>query len=100
MKEYEGVGVEIHVFLISALVGGKWSTSFPGHFTPGERAPDTNWVGGWMGPRTGLDDLFIWIGRTYYSGPSGFQKICQLYFRESVVLMGRLNVVSNACCPY
>jgi hypothetical protein len=22
---------------------------------PGERAPDTHWIGGWMGPRTGLD---------------------------------------------
>jgi hypothetical protein len=24
-------------------------------FTPGERAPGTHWIGGWVGPRTGLD---------------------------------------------
>jgi hypothetical protein len=29
----------IHVFFISALVGGEWSASRPSRFTPGERAP-------------------------------------------------------------
>jgi hypothetical protein len=24
-------------------------------FTPGERAPDTHWIRGWVGPRVGLD---------------------------------------------
>jgi hypothetical protein len=33
--------VYIHVFLTSALVGGEWSTSRPGRFIPGERAPRT-----------------------------------------------------------
>jgi len=27
----------------------------PRRFTPGERAPDTRWIGAWVGPRTGLD---------------------------------------------
>jgi hypothetical protein len=35
----------------------KWSVSRPGLFTPGEIAPGTHWKGGWMGPRTGLDDV-------------------------------------------
>jgi hypothetical protein len=30
-----GVDVYIHMFFISALVGGEWSTSRPGSFTPG-----------------------------------------------------------------
>jgi hypothetical protein len=57
MKAYEGVDVYIHVFLTSALVGGELSTSRLGRFTPGERAPGTHWLGGWVGPRTGLDDV-------------------------------------------
>jgi hypothetical protein len=45
------------IFLFSALVGGEGSPTRPGRFTPrGERAPDTHWIGGWVGPRTGLDD--------------------------------------------
>jgi hypothetical protein len=30
------VGVQIHVFLTSALVGGEWSASRPCRFTPGK----------------------------------------------------------------
>jgi hypothetical protein len=49
------VDVYIHVFLTSALVGVEWSASHPGRFTPGKRALGTHWIGGWVGPRTGLD---------------------------------------------
>jgi hypothetical protein len=41
--------------LTSALDGGGWSASRPGRFTPRERAPDTHWIGGWVGPRDVLD---------------------------------------------
>jgi hypothetical protein len=41
--------------LTSALDGGEWSASHPGRFTPKETAPDTHWIGGWVGPRTVLD---------------------------------------------
>jgi hypothetical protein len=57
MKAYGGVDVEIQIFLTSALVGGEWSASRPGCFTPGERAPGTNWIGGWVDPRTGVDNV-------------------------------------------
>jgi hypothetical protein len=57
MKTYEGVDVEAHVVFTSALVGGEWSASRTGRFTPGERAPGTHWIGGWVGPRAGLDDM-------------------------------------------
>jgi hypothetical protein len=32
-------------------------TSCPGRFTPGERAPDTHLIGGWVDLRAGLDNL-------------------------------------------
>jgi hypothetical protein len=34
MKAYGGVDVYIHIFLTSTLVGGEWSASHPGRFTP------------------------------------------------------------------
>jgi hypothetical protein len=44
-------------FLTSVLVGSEWSVSRPGHLTLGERAPGTHWIGGWVVPRAGLDDV-------------------------------------------
>jgi hypothetical protein len=46
----------MHVFLTSALVGGECSSRL-GRFTPGERALGTHWIGDWMGPKAGLDDV-------------------------------------------
>jgi hypothetical protein len=33
------------------------SPSRPGHFTSGERVPGAHWIGGWMDPRAGLDNV-------------------------------------------
>jgi hypothetical protein len=41
--------------LTLVLEGGEWSASHLGHFTPGERALGTHWIGGWVGPRAILD---------------------------------------------
>jgi hypothetical protein len=57
MKAYREVDVQIHIFLTSALAGGEWSASHPGRFTPGERGFPTHWIGGWVDPRAGLDDM-------------------------------------------
>jgi hypothetical protein len=57
MKTYGGVDVQIHVFTTLALVLGELSASCPSHFTPGEIAPSVHWIGGWVGPRNGLDDM-------------------------------------------
>jgi hypothetical protein len=57
MKAYGEVDVYIHIFLTLALAGGEWSASRPGHFTPWERAPGTHWIGGWVDPRAGLNDM-------------------------------------------
>jgi hypothetical protein len=55
MKTYGGVDVYIHIFLTSALVGGEWSASRPCRFIPG-----THFIGGWVDPRVGLDDMEKW----------------------------------------
>jgi hypothetical protein len=52
-----GVDVQSHIFLTSTLVGGEWSISRPGRFTPGVRAPGTHWIGGWVDLTADLDDL-------------------------------------------
>jgi hypothetical protein len=57
MKAYGGVDVQIQVFLTSAVVGDEWSASSPGRFTPGERVLCTHYVGSWVGPSAGLDDV-------------------------------------------
>jgi hypothetical protein len=57
MKTQGGVDVYIHIFLTLALTGGEWSASGPCRFTPRERAPCTHWIGGWVDPRAGLDDV-------------------------------------------
>jgi hypothetical protein len=57
MKTYGGVDVQIHIPLTYALARGELSASCPGHFNPTESAPNTHWIGSWVGPRTGLYDV-------------------------------------------
>jgi hypothetical protein len=42
--------VQLHAFLTSALDGSEWSASCPGCFTS-----SAHWIGGWAGPRAGLN---------------------------------------------
>jgi hypothetical protein len=44
-------------FLTSALDGGEWSASRPGRFYPREIALGTDWIGGWVGTKAGLDAM-------------------------------------------
>jgi hypothetical protein len=44
-------------FLTSTLLGGEWSASRSDRSTPRERASRTYWIGGWVDPRAGLDDV-------------------------------------------
>jgi hypothetical protein len=48
--------VEKSVFLTSAI-DGVWSASRPGRITPTERIPGKHLTRGWVGPRTGMDDV-------------------------------------------
>jgi hypothetical protein len=57
MKAYEEVDIYIRIFLTSALAEGEWSATTHSRFTPGERASGTHWIGGWVHPRTGLDNM-------------------------------------------
>jgi hypothetical protein len=47
MKAYGEIDVEIHGFF----------TRHYFRFTTGERALGARWIGGWVGPRTSLDDV-------------------------------------------
>jgi hypothetical protein len=47
----------VTLFLTSALDGGELSVSLPDHFTPGQSAPATHWIGGWVGQRASLDTV-------------------------------------------
>jgi hypothetical protein len=57
MKAYEGVDVQIHIFLTSALAGVERSASHPGRFIRGETDPGTHSVGRFVDHRVGLDDV-------------------------------------------
>ena len=62
--------------LISELDGRRWSASLLGRFTPGEK-PGTHCIGGWVGPRTGLDvdrvgdKLYRWEIYSYCASGKG-----------------------------
>jgi hypothetical protein len=54
MKEYgDSGGIAFNL----AHAGGELSASCALHFVPRERAPDTDWIEEWVGPRAGLDAL-------------------------------------------
>jgi hypothetical protein len=77
-----GEDVQMQVFLTSALVGGLWSASRPGPFTLGERTSGTHFIGGWVDPRTGLDDVErreILLYRASNSNPSAVQLVASRY---------------------
>jgi hypothetical protein len=60
MKAYGGMDVQIHIVFISALVGGEWSASRHDRYIPGETAPNTHWIRGWVDTRAGLDMCLRW----------------------------------------
>jgi hypothetical protein len=55
MKMYRGMEIIAPLFLTSTLHVGEWSASCAPHFILRERATGTYRIGGWMGPRAGLD---------------------------------------------
>jgi hypothetical protein len=90
-----GMDVWIHILLTSALVGGEWSASLPDRFTSDERAPDTHWIGGWVGPRTGLDDVDCpyWDSRVcMYCFLCFITLSYSHYTRKGAVMLGEIDV--------
>jgi hypothetical protein len=55
MNMYEELDIQALAFS-TVIVGGECSASSPGRFTPEERVTGTHWIGGWLGPRAGLDE--------------------------------------------
>jgi hypothetical protein len=55
VKGVFGVEIQLHTFLTSALDRGERSVSGTCRVTPRESAPGVHWIGGWVGPRTGVD---------------------------------------------
>jgi hypothetical protein len=57
MKRYEGVGIQLHIFLTLVLAGGEWSASHHSHLTAQAKSPSTCCIGDWVGPRIDLEDM-------------------------------------------
>jgi hypothetical protein len=60
MKTYGGGGCIDPCF---RDLGTRWSwvvSSYPYRFIPGERVPGAHWIGDWVRPRAGLDDMEEW----------------------------------------
>jgi hypothetical protein len=104
MKTYEVVDVKTNVLL--PLVLGQWSVAWPGQFTSGERALGIHWIGGWVGPRVGLDDMEEWKflpHRDSNSEPLVIQPIascynnCAISAHQAVYLMFSLMFYIREC---
>jgi hypothetical protein len=50
-------GIDPRILDLGIRDGVEWSASRPGRLIRRERTPDTNWIGGWVGPRAELDAL-------------------------------------------
>jgi hypothetical protein len=70
MKAYGEVDIYIYIFLTSELAAVEWSASRSGRFTPGERAPSTHWVGGYVDPRAGVDNVEKTNSGSYWNSNS------------------------------
>jgi len=60
-------------YLTSGLDGGEWSALCLGSFSPRERTPGIHWIGGWVGPRAGLDAMVISLWKVRVNSMSGFR---------------------------
>jgi hypothetical protein len=54
MKTYGGVAV-YPPLITFAVDGDEWSASRPCRYTPGDIAPGTHFIGGWVCPRVGQE---------------------------------------------
>jgi len=50
-----GRGIAPHILNLDTVLRVIGQFHAPSAFTPGERAPRTHWIGGWLNPRAGLD---------------------------------------------
>jgi hypothetical protein len=82
-----GSGGVVSPFLTSVLDEGEWSASRPGRLTPGERSLATHWIGGWVGPRAGLDAVekrkFLVCRELNPGRPARSLSLCRLSYLNS-----------------
>jgi hypothetical protein len=92
MKTYWGVDVGLWInlllFLTSTLDKGEWSPLRNGRFTPEDRAPDKQWVGGW------LPELVWTLWRKYSLSP---RRILDYSSISIWIYRGRFTWVSRMC---
>jgi hypothetical protein len=74
----------------------EWSASRPGRFNPGERVPGTDWIGGWVDPRVGLDDVekrkFLTLPHSN-SNPSVVQPIASRYTDYAIAVIEKFQFI-------
>jgi hypothetical protein len=56
MKAYGGSRC-IHPYFLDLGARCEWLASRLSHFIPDERTPGIHWIGGWLGPIAGLEDV-------------------------------------------
>jgi hypothetical protein len=90
MKACEELYVLIHIFLDLSTIW-RWSASRPCCFTPKGRAHGTHWIGSWVDPRAGLDDVekknFLTLPRLELRPlgcPARNQSPCRLRYSDPV----------------
>jgi hypothetical protein len=75
----------------------------PAVSSPGERAPGTHWIGGWVDPRAGLDDLErenSWTYRDSSSDSSVVQSVVSLYTDWAIPASQSCEVLQQICEMY
>jgi hypothetical protein len=70
-------------------LGTKWPASLPSHTTSGVRAPGTQWIEDWVGPRTGLNAVLK--RKIFYS--TGNRNPLLKYLRYRSILPELLNIL-------
>jgi hypothetical protein len=83
MKAYDGVDLQIHISLTSALAGDEWSASRTGRFTPTEKEPPVpiGYKAGWTTEPvwTSWGRENSWLYRDANSDPSVVQPVASRY---------------------
>jgi hypothetical protein len=82
--------------LTSALDGGEWSASRPGHFTPRERAPGTDWIGGWVGRRAVLNAVKRKIPSPRREKKQKGKRVQQYLYSSSLIQLRALSWISGS----
>jgi hypothetical protein len=78
-----------------ALVVGEWSALRSSRFSPGERAPGTLSIGGWVGPTAGLDYVEKKISRNYRDSNSGPPVVQPVVSRYTDFAIPTLTIINN-----